>query len=98
MEKVRCKWCNLKNDVYVKYHDEEWCVPSYDDKYLFEMLVLESFQAGLSWECVLNKRKYFEERPELVDEILIKGTEKARATAKETMKKVKKAMKLDYFE
>ena len=57
MEKVRCKWCNLKNDVYVKYHDEEWCVPSYDDKYLFEMLVLESFQAGLSWECVLNKRK-----------------------------------------
>ena len=61
MEKVRCKWCNLKNDVYVKYHDEEWCVPSYDDKYLFEMLVLESFQAGLSWECILNKRKYFEE-------------------------------------
>ena len=37
MEKVRCKWCNLKNDVYVKYHDEEWCVPSYDDKYLFEI-------------------------------------------------------------
>ena len=61
MEKVRCKWCNLKNDVYVKYHDEEWCVPSYDDKYLFEMLVLESFQAGISWECILNKRKYFEE-------------------------------------
>lgn len=61
MEKVRCKWCNLKNDIYIKYHDEEWCQPSYDDKYLFEMLILESFQAGLSWECVLNKRKYFEE-------------------------------------
>lgn len=61
MEKVRCKWCNLKNDIYVKYHDEEWCQPSYDDKYLLEMLILESFQAGLSWECVLNKRKYFEE-------------------------------------
>lgn len=61
MEKVRCKWCNLKNDIYVKYHDEEWCQPSYDDKYLFEMLILESFQTGLSWECVLNKRKYFEE-------------------------------------
>ena len=49
-------------------------------------------------EPIREKRKYYEERPELVDEILIKGTEKARNTAKETMKKVKKAMKLDYFE
>ena len=49
-------------------------------------------------EPIRQKRKYYEERPELVDEILIKGTEKARSTAKETMKKVKKAMKLDYFE
>ena len=53
----RCKWCNLKNELYVKYHDEEWCKLNLDDKYLFEMLILESFQAGLSWECVLNKRK-----------------------------------------
>lgn len=57
--KIRCKWCNLKNPVYVKYHDEEWCKPNFDDKYLFEMLILESFQAGLSWECVLNKREDF---------------------------------------
>ena len=49
-------------------------------------------------EPIREKRKYYEERPELVDEILIKGTEKARKTAKETMKKVKQAMKLDYFE
>lgn len=55
----RCKWCNLKNELYVKYHDEEWCVPNFDDKYLYEMLILESFQAGLSWECVLNKRESF---------------------------------------
>ena len=55
----RCKWVNEKNDLYIKYHDEEWGVPSYDDNYLFEMLVLESFQAGLSWECVLNKREAF---------------------------------------
>ena len=55
----RCKWCNLKNDLYVKYHDEEWCRPNSDDNYLFEMLILESFQAGLSWECVLNKRESF---------------------------------------
>lgn len=55
----RCKWCNEDNLLYVKYHDEEWCVPNFDDKYLFEMLVLESFQAGLSWECILNKRDNF---------------------------------------
>ena len=56
---VRCKWCNLKNPLYVKYHDEEWGILRTDDQYLYEMLVLESFQAGLSWECVLNKREAF---------------------------------------
>ena len=55
----RCAWCNLKNPLYVKYHDEEWGQPQFDDAYLFEMLILESFQAGLSWECVLNKRENF---------------------------------------
>ena len=55
----RCTWCNLNNPLYIKYHDEEWGVPSYDDNYLFEMLLLESFQAGLSWECILNKRESF---------------------------------------
>ena len=57
--KSRCKWCNPKNDLYIKYHDEEWGQPSYEDKYLYEMLILESFQAGLSWECVLNKSEAF---------------------------------------
>ena len=61
MDKKRCKWCNLKNPLYVKYHDNEWCVQNFDDKYLFEMLILESFQAGLSWECILNKRENFKE-------------------------------------
>lgn len=56
---MRCKWVNENNKLYVKYHDEEWGVSSYDDKYLFEMLLLESFQAGLSWECILNKRESF---------------------------------------
>ena len=55
----RCKWCNLKNPVYVKYHDIEWGKPNFTEKYLLEMLILESFQAGLSWECILNKRKDF---------------------------------------
>ena len=56
---IRCKWCNLKNEKYVEYHDNEWCKPNFNDKYLFEMLILESFQAGLSWECILNKREDF---------------------------------------
>lgn len=57
----RCKWCNLNNPLYVEYHDNEWGVLNLDEKYLFEMLILESFQAGISWECVLNKREYFKE-------------------------------------
>lgn len=57
----RCKWANPKNEIYLKYHDEEWGVPNHDDKELFELLILESFQAGLSWECVLNKRESFRE-------------------------------------
>lgn len=55
----RCSWCNLDNDIYVLYHDKEWGVENFSDEYLFEMLILESFQAGLSWECVLNKREAF---------------------------------------
>ena len=55
----RCKWCNIKNPKYVEYHDNEWCRTNFDDKYLYEMLILESFQAGLSWECILNKRDSF---------------------------------------
>lgn len=60
MNKTRCKWCNPNNPLYVLYHDIEWGVPNFDDHYLFEMLILESFQAGLSWECILNKRNDFE--------------------------------------
>ena len=56
---MRCKWCNLKNKKYIEYHDNEWGIPNFNDNYLFEMLILESFQAGLSWECVLNKRDSF---------------------------------------
>lgn len=59
MDKIRCSWCNLKNKLYIQYHDEEWCQPNFDEQYLYEMLILESFQAGLSWECVLNKREDF---------------------------------------
>ncbi len=55
----RCSWVNLKNPIYVEYHDKEWGKPLHDDKQLYELLILESFQAGLSWECILNKRENF---------------------------------------
>ena len=58
-EQHRCHWCNTDNPFYVDYHDHEWGVAVHDDRKLFEMLVLEGFQAGLSWECILNKRAAF---------------------------------------
>ena len=54
----RCDW-GTTNELMIKYHDEEWGVPLYDDKKLFEFIILESFQAGLSWQIVLNKRENF---------------------------------------
>ena len=60
MNKNRCSWVT-DEEVYIKYHDEEWGIPTYDDKELFEMLVLESFQAGLSWITILKKRENFKE-------------------------------------
>ena len=57
-EKTRCSWC-LSSDLYIKYHDEEWGIPVYDDQKLFEFLILETFQAGLSWITILNKRENF---------------------------------------
>lgn len=57
---TRCAWVNLANPLYVKYHDEEWGVPTYDDQKLFELLILEINQAGLSWETILKKRANFQ--------------------------------------
>jgi DNA-3-methyladenine glycosylase I len=57
-EKNRCNWC-VGIDLYEKYHDEEWGVPVYDDQKLFEFLLLETFQAGLSWITILKKRENF---------------------------------------
>ena len=56
MEIKRCTWVKLNNSEYVKYHDTEWGTPVFDDQTLFEFIVLESAQAGLSWEIILNKR------------------------------------------
>ena len=55
----RCFWVDEKSEIYTKYHDEEWGVPKYDDRDLFELLILEGFQAGLAWITVLKKREAF---------------------------------------
>ena len=57
----RCGWVKMNNPLYVAYHDEEWGQPLHDDHALFELLCLETYQAGLSWETVLNKRQAFRE-------------------------------------
>jgi DNA-3-methyladenine glycosylase I len=56
-QQVRC-W-NTENPLYIKYHDEEWGIPVHDDTKLFELLVLEGFQAGLTWELILKRRDAF---------------------------------------
>ena len=76
--KTRCQWANPKNPLYIRYHDEEWGVPVRDDRKLFEMLVLESFQAGLTWECVLNKRDYFRKAFDNFDLEKVCGYDEAR--------------------
>jgi DNA-3-methyladenine glycosylase I len=58
-DRVRCGWVPLADHDYVTYHDEEWGVPSRDDRHLFELLTLEGAQAGLSWSTILNKREAF---------------------------------------
>ncbi|MCX6125047.1 MAG: DNA-3-methyladenine glycosylase I [Proteobacteria bacterium] len=60
IEKNRCPWC-LKHPIYISYHDEEWGVPVFDDRIIFEFLLLESAQAGLSWLTVLKKRQGYRE-------------------------------------
>ncbi|AFL80904.1 DNA-3-methyladenine glycosylase I [Aequorivita sublithincola DSM 14238] len=60
LEKIRCGWCG-NDPLYMKYHDEEWGVPVKDDNTFFEFLVLETFQAGLSWITILRKRENFRE-------------------------------------
>ncbi len=67
----RCKWVDEKSELYVKYHDEEWGVPKHDDRELFELLILESFQAGLSWLTVLKKRNAFKKAYDNFDVIKV---------------------------
>ena len=76
----RCKWVNFKNKIYVDYHDNEWGKEERDDRMLFELLILEGFQAGLSWECILNKRQYFREAFDNFDCIKISKYDSGKIT------------------
>ena len=53
---IRCPWVDLSKPLYIEYHDQEWGVPLHDDRRLFELLILEGAQAGLSWDSILRKR------------------------------------------
>ena len=72
MEKTRCRWC-LGHDIYEDYHDHEWGVPVHDDRHLFEMLILEGAQAGLSWLTVLKKRETYRAAFDQFDPEIIAG-------------------------
>ena len=76
----RCFWVDEKSEIYVKYHDEEWGIPKYDDKELFELLILESFQAGLSWITVLKKREAFREAFDDFDVIKVSKYDEKKVT------------------
>jgi DNA-3-methyladenine glycosylase I len=70
---MRCPWPNLeKSQNYMEYHDNEWGVPSYGDRYLFEMFLLESFHCGLSWLIILNKRESFRDAFDGFDPTIVK--------------------------
>ena len=70
--KVRCGWCE-KDDLYQNYHDQEWGNPVYDDATLFDFLILETFQAGLSWHTILKKRENFRVAFDRFDYVKIAG-------------------------
>lgn len=78
---MRCDWLNTKNPLYVQYHDEEWGVPVHDDKLLFEMLILEGAQAGLSFETILNKRGHYREVYDGFDPQKVARYDDAKVTA-----------------
>lgn len=70
--KKRCTWAG-SDEIYIRYHDDEWGVPTHDDRKLFEMLVLESFQAGLSWITILKKRENFKKAFDDFDVVKVAG-------------------------
>ena len=77
INKRRCKWVEGQDEIYLNYHDNEWGKAVYDDSILFEMFLLECFQAGLSWITILKKREYFRKAYDNYDiEKIVKYDEK----------------------
>jgi len=77
----RCPWANPDNPLYLSYHDDEWGVPTLDDKDLFELLILEGAQAGLSWETILNKRDHYRKAFDRFDVQKVAQYKEAKVTA-----------------
>lgn len=75
--KTRCEWC-LKNELYIDYHDKEWSVPLHDDQKLFEFLLLEGVQAGLSWLTVLKKRENYRKAYDDFDPVKVAAYDEAK--------------------
>ena len=78
MERIRCPWVPLDDPLYLEYHDKEWGTPLHDDQKLFEFLVLEGFQAGLSWRTVLYKRQNFRAAFDNFDPRLVAAYDEAK--------------------
>jgi DNA-3-methyladenine glycosylase I len=76
-DKIRCAWCG-RDPLYIAYHDHEWGVPVHDDRKLFEMLVLEGAQAGLSWITILRKRDHYRQAFEGFDPVKVAGFDDRR--------------------
>ena len=73
MELTRCRWADPASELYTAYHDQEWGVPEHNDRKLFEMLILEGFQAGLSWITILKKRDAFRKAFDGFDPAVVAG-------------------------
>jgi DNA-3-methyladenine glycosylase I len=79
MDKARCPWA--KGELYCEYHDQEWGVPLHDDRRLFEMLILEGAQAGLSWETILKKRQNYRAAFDSFDPLKVAAYDEAKIAA-----------------
>lgn len=73
MDLKRCRWADPNSELYTAYHDQEWGRPAHDDRKLFEMLILEGFQAGLSWITILKKREAFRQAFNYFDPAIVAG-------------------------
>ncbi len=78
--KKRCAWVKQNNEFYVRYHDVEWCVPTQNDRKLFEFIILETAQAGLSWEIILNKRAGYKKAYKNFDPVKVAAMTKRDVT------------------